>query len=121
MREPRTAAVDDTPPLGLDNLLAGFRFMRRTPVLLGAITLDLFAVLFGGAVALLPLFAPSFWHSNRNKALISALLALPTAAYLLLAHRDAGAGPIVPRNVRRAVRASIEIATRRARRASPGS
>ena len=31
--------------------------MRRTPVLLGAISLDLFAVLFGGAVALLPVFA----------------------------------------------------------------
>ncbi len=34
--------------------LEGFRFIRRTPVLLGAISLDLFAVLFGGAVALLP-------------------------------------------------------------------
>ena len=32
-------------------------FVRRTPVLLGAISLDLVAVLFGGAVALLPLFA----------------------------------------------------------------
>lgn len=34
--------------------LEGLRYMRRSPVLLGAITLDLFAVLFGGAVALLP-------------------------------------------------------------------
>ena len=34
--------------------LEGLRYMRRTPVLMGAITLDLFAVLFGGAVALLP-------------------------------------------------------------------
>jgi MFS family permease len=41
----------------LGGLLAGLRFVRRTPVLLGAITLDLVAVLFGGAVALLPLFA----------------------------------------------------------------
>ena len=38
-------------------LLAGIRFIRDTPVILGAITLDLFAVLFGGSVALLPLFA----------------------------------------------------------------
>ena len=38
-------------------LLAGLLFVRRTPVLLGAISLDLVAVLFGGAVALLPLFA----------------------------------------------------------------
>ncbi len=41
----------------LGSLLAGLRFVRRTPVLLGAISLDLVAVLFGGAVALLPLFA----------------------------------------------------------------
>jgi len=41
----------------LGSLFAGLRFMRRTPVLLGAISLDLVAVLFGGAVALLPLFA----------------------------------------------------------------
>jgi len=39
------------------SLLAGVAFVRRTPVLLGAISLDLFAVLFGGAVALLPVFA----------------------------------------------------------------
>jgi len=37
--------------------IAGFRFVRRTPLLLGAIALDLFAVLFGGAVALLPAIA----------------------------------------------------------------
>ncbi len=35
----------------------GLRFIRRTPILLGAISLDLFAVLFGGAVALLPAIA----------------------------------------------------------------
>ena len=39
------------------SVLAGVRLVRRTPVLLGAISLDLFAVLFGGAVALLPVFA----------------------------------------------------------------
>jgi len=49
-------------PLGLDSLLGGIRFIRRTEVLLGAISLDLFAVLFGGAVALLPLFARSILH-----------------------------------------------------------
>ena len=37
--------------------VAGLRFIRRQPVLLGAISLDLFAVLFGGAVALLPAIA----------------------------------------------------------------
>ncbi|MDP7258584.1 MAG: MFS transporter, partial [Acidimicrobiales bacterium] len=37
--------------------ILGMHFIRRTPVLLGAISLDLFAVLFGGAVALLPAIA----------------------------------------------------------------
>jgi hypothetical protein len=41
----------------LASVLGGVRLVRRTPVLLGAISLDLFAVLFGGAVALLPIFA----------------------------------------------------------------
>jgi MFS family permease len=39
------------------DVFAGFRFIRRNPLFLAAITLDLFAVLFGGAVALLPIFA----------------------------------------------------------------
>jgi MFS family permease len=56
---PRT--VEQAPPYvsgtRLGALFAGLRFVRRAPVLLGAISLDLVAVLFGGAVALLPLFA----------------------------------------------------------------
>jgi MFS family permease len=47
----------DTGDSRIASLLAGLRFVRRTPVLLGAISLDLVAVLFGGAVALLPVFA----------------------------------------------------------------
>jgi len=42
---------------GLAHALEGLRFIRNHPVLLGAISLDLFAVLFGGAVALLPAIA----------------------------------------------------------------
>ncbi len=41
----------------LDSLLAGVRFVAGRPVVLGAISLDLFAVLLGGATALLPMFA----------------------------------------------------------------
>jgi MFS family permease len=44
---------------GRERLLGGLRFVRNTPILLAAISLDLVAVLFGGAVALLPLFAKS--------------------------------------------------------------
>ena len=39
------------------DVFAGFRFVRDHPLFLAAITLDLFAVLFGGAVALLPIYA----------------------------------------------------------------
>jgi len=42
---------------GARQALEGLRVIRRTPILLGAISLDLFAVLFGGAVALLPVIA----------------------------------------------------------------
>jgi MFS family permease len=44
-------------PVTLETLLAGFAFIAQRPVILGAISLDLFAVLFGGATALLPMFA----------------------------------------------------------------
>ena len=46
-----------TSSRGIRELLAGVRFVRDHPMLLGAISLDLFAVLFGGATALLPVFA----------------------------------------------------------------
>jgi MFS family permease len=55
MRSGRVAAAEGV--VGLDEVLAGVRLIRRTSVLLGAISLDLFAVLLGGAVALLPIFA----------------------------------------------------------------
>lgn len=74
---------------GLDSLLAGVRLIRRTPVLLGAISLDLFAVLFGGAVALLPIFAKDVLHVGpeglgllRSAPAVGAL-----AAALVLARR----------------------------------
>jgi MFS family permease len=43
--------------MGFGDAFAGLRLIRRQPVLFGAISLDLFAVLFGGAVALLPAVA----------------------------------------------------------------
>jgi MFS family permease len=56
-REPAAVSAE-----GLHEVLAGVRLIRRTKVLLGAISLDLFAVLFGGAVALLPVFAKDVLH-----------------------------------------------------------
>jgi MFS family permease len=69
-------------PVTIGTALAGIRFIRDTPVILGAITLDLFAVLFGGAVALLPLYAKSILHTGpfglgilRSAIAVGALLA----------------------------------------------
>jgi MFS family permease len=64
MRHHRPAPSLDSPRAapGLSSVLAGIRFVRHTQILLGAILLDLMAVLFGGAVALLPLFARSILH-----------------------------------------------------------
>lgn len=44
-------------PVNLDTVLAGFKYIWREKLILGSISLDLFAVLLGGAVALLPVFA----------------------------------------------------------------
>ncbi|MDR5784870.1 MFS transporter [Caballeronia sp. LZ065] len=57
---------DYTPPprepVTADSILAGLRFIWSHPLLLGAISLDLFAVLFGGATALLPVYARQVLH-----------------------------------------------------------
>lgn len=55
VRQPDPPAPDQRPTL--HSALEGLRFIKRTPILLAAISLDLFAVLFGGAVALLPAIA----------------------------------------------------------------
>ena len=48
------------------DVTAGIRFVRDTPALLGAISLDLAAVLFGGATALLPVFATDVLHVGAD-------------------------------------------------------
>jgi MFS family permease len=53
-RVPQAAHASET---SLATLLAGFSFIRREKLVLGAISLDLFAVLLGGAVALMPVYA----------------------------------------------------------------
>jgi MFS family permease len=48
----------------LKSVFAGLHFIRRNPDVLGVISLDLFAVLFGGAAALLPIFARDILHTG---------------------------------------------------------
>jgi len=51
-------------PVSLTSLFSGFAFIRRHPIVLGSISLDLFAVLLGGATALLPVFARDILHTG---------------------------------------------------------
>jgi MFS family permease len=86
-------------PLTTTTLLAGVRFIGAAPILLGAITLDLFAVLFGGAVALLPVFAQSVLHVGpaglgvlRSAPAVGAVI----AGVVLVRHPiSSRAGPIL--------------------------
>jgi MFS family permease len=54
---PRIPVSRDASPVSLESLFAGFAFIWRKKQVLGAISLDLFAVLLGGATALLPIYA----------------------------------------------------------------
>ncbi|HEX2843104.1 MFS transporter [Hyphomicrobium sp.] len=54
---PKPAQKTLSEPRSVESMLAGVRYIWRNPVVLGAISLDLFAVLLGGATALLPVFA----------------------------------------------------------------
>jgi MFS family permease len=90
---PRAVAVAESAP-GLSALVAGVRFVVRTRMLLGAIGLDLFAVLFGGATALLPIFARTILHVGpiglgvlRSAPAFGALLAALILARRPLRHR----------------------------------
>ncbi|MCC7346163.1 MAG: MFS transporter [Variibacter sp.] len=53
-------------PFSIASMFAGFAFIRGAPVVLGAIMLDLFAVLLGGATALMPVFARDILHTDAE-------------------------------------------------------
>jgi MFS family permease len=56
--------VTGKEPISLRTVLAGFRFIRERKLILGSISLDMFAVLLGGAVALLPVYARTILHTG---------------------------------------------------------
>jgi MFS family permease len=72
-----------------ENLTIGIRFLLTQPELLGAQLLDLFSVLFGGAVALLPIFTSEILHVGPQG--LGVLRAAPAAGAVVvsvfLAHR----------------------------------
>jgi hypothetical protein len=63
--------------------LEGLRFVRANPIMAGAISLDLFAVLFGGATALLPAFADGIFHAGPSG--LGALRSAPAVGAALVA------------------------------------
>jgi MFS family permease len=78
----------------LSDLVAGVRYVWRQRIIFGAISLDLFAVLFGGAVALLPVFARDILHTGprglgllRSAPAVGAILVAILLAYRPLRRR----------------------------------
>ena len=71
------------------NLVVGFRFVFGSPIILGTITLDLFAVLLGGATALLPVYAKDILKAGPSGlGLLQAALPMGSLlCALILAHR----------------------------------
>jgi MFS family permease len=84
VRPQRTGRAPREPGVSRSaEVLAGLRFIFAHPIILGAITLDLFAVLLGGAVALLPIFARDILHTGPWG--LGLLRAAPSIGALLFA------------------------------------
>ncbi|MET3896232.1 MFS family permease [Devosia sp. UYZn731] len=60
----RPAAVQDREPVTLQSVFAGVGFIKSRPIILGTLSLDLFAVLLGGITSLLPIFARDILHAG---------------------------------------------------------
>jgi MFS family permease len=69
-------------PVTVRSLLAGISFIKDRPVILGSISLDLFAVLFGGATALLPVYAATILMIGSEG--LGALRAAPAVGALIV-------------------------------------
>jgi len=90
-------------PVSVSSILAGIRYIKSRPIILGSISLDLFAVLFGGATALLPVYASDILVTGPWG--LGLLRSAPSAGALLMSayityhplHRNVG------RNMFRAV------------------
>lgn len=80
---PRHASPPRRAPMTLESLTAGLRFVWSTRIILATITLDLFAVLLGGAVALLPIYATDILQVGPTG--LGWLEAAPSAGALCMA------------------------------------
>jgi len=102
---PRVRATGPASPVSLQSLFAGFAFIWRKKQVLGAISLDLFAVLLGGATALLPMYAKDILGTGAwGLGLLRAAPAVgATLVGIVLAHRP------LARHVGRRMFASVAI------------
>jgi len=84
-----TPKTRNREPVNLDSMLAGFRYILQQKLILGSISLDLFAVLLGGAVALLPVYAREILRTGPwGLGLLRSAPALGAATMaLILAYR----------------------------------
>ncbi len=87
--KPKAAAVLSKEPISAKTVLAGFRYIWNKKVVLGSISLDMFAVLLGGAVALLPVYAREILHTGPwGLGLLRSAPAVGAAAMaIMVAHR----------------------------------
>jgi MFS family permease len=81
--------IKPAEPVTVRRLIEGFRFVYENKIILGTITLDLFAVLLGGAVTILPMFADDIFHAGpsglgwlRNAMAVGAVICA-----FIIAHR----------------------------------
>ncbi|WP_336486496.1 MFS transporter [Methylobacterium nigriterrae] len=79
----RPARLPERPPVTWATLSAGLSYIWAQPVVLGAISLDLVAVLLGGATALLPIFAAEVLHVGPLG--LGALRSMPAAGAVVMA------------------------------------
>ena len=85
----RSHVVSLREQMTLRNLIVGFRFVFANPIIVGTITLDMFAVLLGGATALLPVYTKEILHAGpKTLGFLQAALPLGSlVCALYLAHR----------------------------------
>src|SRR5271156_3237691 len=81
----RAKMVTEKKAFSMKTVLAGLEYVWRAKLLLGSISLDLFAVLLGGATALLPIFATDILHAGpRGLGLLRAMPSVGALAVSLL-------------------------------------
>ena len=81
MIHPRSEAMEKKA-FSLQTMMAGLKYVWETKLLLGSISLDLFAVLLGGAVALLPIFSEEILHAGPRG--LGLLRAMPSMGALVV-------------------------------------